>query len=962
MQFGPETPRLASLGGSETAALMMGKALAARGHDVTHFCNLPGPERPDHIASGTLASDGVRYVSLQHFEQFAPVNPHDVLIVLRDPKLVAVPALAKKKVLWCHDIATKRGYGQAFSQMQFTFDEVWTVSEWHKYQLFETTQYPELRVVALRNGIVKHDDIINTGGVPKQLLYAARPERGLESLVRPGGIMEHLPEYTLTVVCYEHFPEHMRPYYERIFAWMKRLPNVKFVGGKPNAELRQMIADSEAYIYPTNFEETSCILARECIEQCTPFLTTSVGALPETLGDCGIYFEDWLHENGITEPDRGSDGWCKLFAQFFREGMNDSAKLKAATDAMALRDDLYWDGVAEMAEEHLEPPRAGEFSRIWSLLQDGDAIAALAFRDELGKSASPYTTLLDSELAIYRKMLEGGLDRYYDESYQAKGGTEESELHFNLDCTGARFQAIAQEVAKLPTGSKVFEYGCGPAHLLAPLAKSFPHIAFVGYDFARSAIDVVQQGAHDNEIANLLATADLAQVPKEFDLVICSEVLEHVERPWELLQQVEAYAKPGARVAITVPFGAWEPISYERPGHWSERFHLWSIDYQMIKDMVGEKEGESFAILLLAQDADYRPRGNYFFAYTADHKPVLSVDPYAKAMRHHCRHTAAAAVIAYNNEDTILKMLNSLDHQVQLIQIAHGPSKDKTASLVQTWAAEHPWVRVCIFDVPKIEPRKFGFDDARNASTGGITSSDFEWVLWIDTDEYLSGDIRRYLRDSALDGYMVAQHHFTCEPRGRAVEIDYPARLMRTDRGYKCFGKIHEHFEIARGNRGQGPGIVMPLPDVDIGHTGYVNENVRRSRFHRNFSFLEWDHEQDPPRKLHHFLWLRDIIHRMRFDEQNRVRLAQEAVDYYTEWQPEMATFGPGLFQSLQYLGEAYAILGKGVPIQFQVRIGDEPEGKSAAFGGRFENFDQVNKVMRQLLIPEFDDRKSRYY
>jgi hypothetical protein len=41
MPFGPNTPSCKSLGGSETAALMLAKALGARGHDVAMFCNLP---------------------------------------------------------------------------------------------------------------------------------------------------------------------------------------------------------------------------------------------------------------------------------------------------------------------------------------------------------------------------------------------------------------------------------------------------------------------------------------------------------------------------------------------------------------------------------------------------------------------------------------------------------------------------------------------------------------------------------------------------------------------------------------------------------------------------------------------------------------------------------------------------------------------------------------------------------
>lgn len=962
MPFGPETPSRASLGGSETAALMLAKAVAARGHDVTMFCNLPAHNAPDAWKSGQKHEDGVRYVSLDQFQIFATTQPHDVLIALRDPKIVSIPTLSKKKILWMHDIATKRGMGRALDQMGFTFDEIWAVSEWHKYQIAEATGYAEDRIIALRNGIVKHDGIINIGGVEGQLLYASRPERGLENLIKPGGVMEHLPDFTLTVAMYEHFPEHMRPFYEWVFARMETMPNVKFVGGKPNGELRQMIADSAAYIYPTQFEETSCILARECIEQGTPFITTSVGALPETLGDEGIYFEDYLHSKGITEPERGSPGWCQLFAMFFKDALTKDTATRDLRDAMKSRDDLYWDGVAEMVEPRLRAKTPARFSHIWSLLQDGDAIPALALFDSLEGDISPNVGKLADELNLYRRMCSMDLGEYYDEIYREKAGGPESELHFGVEARSARWDAIAAEIAKLPAGSMVFEYGCGPGHVLGPLAKRFPHIAFVGFDFSPAAVKVVTDGAAQYSLNNLLATAVLAQVPhdKKFDAVICSEVLEHVVEPWELLEEVESYAKPGARVICTTPFGAWEPISYETNlKNWPLRCHLWQIDREMFKDMVGEKPNESSTLLHLTNDADLRPRGNLVFSFNANHEPIMPVDPLAKAERHYARHTTAACVIAYNNEDTILRLLNSVEKTVQFVQFAHGPSTDKTRELIDGWFASRPWMRYNVIDVPKIAAYEFGFDDARNASMQGITAEDFEWFLWIDTDEYLAGDFRRYLRDSQLDGYQVAQHHFTVEPRGNPVEIDRPARLCRTDRRYRAYGKIHEHFEITLLNgKNDGPGRTLLLPDVDIGHTGYVNEETRRGRFHRNFPFLEWDHESDNPRKLHHFLWLRDLIHRMRFDEQNRLKLAQEAVSYYNTHQSDMAVFGPGLFMSLKYLAEAYTVLGLGVPLKVAVGM----EDRSTSFEGRFIDYAQAERVFKQLLEPEFAERTSRYF
>lgn len=677
MPFGPNTPRVSSLGGSETAALELSKALGARGHDVHLFCNLPPAGAPDAWPDGQ-AEGGVTYHTIQKFGPYACSVEHDLTICVRDPQFAAMFCKSRKKVLWAHDIFTKRGMGNVLNQMSWTFDEIWSVSEWHRHQINEATGYPLENIVALRNGIVKYDDITCLGRNPKQIIYAARPERGLDNLIKPGGVMEHLPDYTLTVCMYEHFPEHMRGYYEQIFKRMSQMPNVNFVGGKPNRELREMIANSDAYIYPTQFEETSCILARECIEQGTPFVTTSVGALPETLQGCGLYFEDWLHANGIAEPERGGPGWCKLFASFFREA-TDRHVLGGVSMAMQDRTDLYWDGVAEMVEEHADP-------------------------------------------------------------------------------------------------------------LLPPIQS------------------------------------------------------------------------------------------------------------------------------------------------------------------------CGAAIIAMNNEETILRCLNSLIGSVDEIHIALGPCTDRTPKIIAEFAEANPTIRVVVIEAPKIEPWKFGFDDARNLSISKLTT---DWIFWIDTDEYLVGNLRKYLRNNSIQSYLICQHHFTVEPRGAGAQIDRPARLFRNGHGFKACGHIHEHFEVPEGGPGRGHMTV----DLDIGHTGYVNEEVRKSRFDRNWPFLEWEHSEPKQRKLNHFLWLRDIVHRMRAEAKagrvnEALNLAHEAENYYNEHYEDMAAYGPGLFMALQYLAEANVLMQKGTPIKVGITLDD----RTATFEGVFTAYDQIERVMRQMIEPEFKERSSRYY
>jgi len=313
-------------------------------------------------------------------------------------------------------------------------------------------------------------------------------------------------------------------------------------------------------------------------------------------------------------------------------------------------------------------------------------------------------------------------------------------------------------------------------------------------------------------------------------------------------------------------------------------------------------------------------------------------------------------------------MLNSLKGRVQIIQIAAGPCTDSTYEVISRFEKNNPEIYVNLFGVPKIEAPVeyggtsetggFGFDDARNASVEGLREIT-DWVLWIDTDEYLAGDLGVYLRHNCLDGYIIPQHHFTVEPRGQATQIDRPARLFKTDRQYAARGHIHEHFEILDG----GPGHCYMLPNVDIGHTGYVNEEKRRDRFARNFPFLVWEHETNPERKLHGFLWFRDIVHRMRYAASSGAHdiamgFAREAEEWFEDHTEEMANFGAGLPTALQYISEVRRLLGKGVPLQVAMKFDD----RTASIEALFLNKEEVYGILDQALDSEFERRSSRYY
>jgi SAM-dependent methyltransferase len=100
----------------------------------------------------------------------------------------------------------------------------------------------------------------------------------------------------------------------------------------------------------------------------------------------------------------------------------------------------------------------------------------------------------------------------------------------------------------------ILDIGCGAGtQLTAPLAAAFPEIAVLGVDEdARSLAWARAHAAADN--LSFAAPAELAP-DRRFELVIASEVLEHVADPAAFLRDLAARLAPEGRLVVTVPNG-----------------------------------------------------------------------------------------------------------------------------------------------------------------------------------------------------------------------------------------------------------------------------------------------------------------------------------------------------------------------------------------------------------------------
>lgn len=115
-----------------------------------------------------------------------------------------------------------------------------------------------------------------------------------------------------------------------------------------------------------------------------------------------------------------------------------------------------------------------------------------------------------------------------------------------------RIRFLIEEVERLqPT--TVLDVGCGTGqNVTLRLARRFPQIQFLGVDEDQPSIVAARAQASPNARFEVSGSGTDAG---QFDLVVCSEVLEHVEDPPAFLLWLRERVAPGGRLILTTPNG-----------------------------------------------------------------------------------------------------------------------------------------------------------------------------------------------------------------------------------------------------------------------------------------------------------------------------------------------------------------------------------------------------------------------
>lgn len=140
---------------------------------------------------------------------------------------------------------------------------------------------------------------------------------------------------------------------------------------------------------------------------------------------------------------------------------------------------------------------------------------------------------------------------YSADDYDAQWEEFRDFITFN---PGARHRRrITLQLLEKISFQTCLDVGCGTGELLRVLISKYPKVQFKGVDFSEQTM------ARNGQLFPACSFAHLdiekGALPEKFDLVVCSEVVEHLHNRPKAFEHLASMVKPGGHLLITAPTG-----------------------------------------------------------------------------------------------------------------------------------------------------------------------------------------------------------------------------------------------------------------------------------------------------------------------------------------------------------------------------------------------------------------------
>ena len=291
LDYTPDTPYHAPLGGMQSSACYLAATLAAQGHQVYLACYTSTP--------GTYR--GVRCVSWKDFT-FEKMRGWDLdaFVTLHGPgpeqRLRSELAPHTRLVLWCghaHDQPSVAGLADPSACA--SFDGVAFISEWQRREYNARFPLDPARTKVLRVAAAPayadlfHADesLLAAKASPPVLAYTSTPFRGLHLLLSLfPRIRKEVPGARLRVhsslAVYGVPKSADETQFGALYRELGKMEGTEMIGSLGQPEVARYLRETSVLAYPNIFAETACISLMEAMAAGCRVVTSHLGALPET--------------------------------------------------------------------------------------------------------------------------------------------------------------------------------------------------------------------------------------------------------------------------------------------------------------------------------------------------------------------------------------------------------------------------------------------------------------------------------------------------------------------------------------------------------------------------------------------------------------------------------------------------------------------------------------------------------
>ena len=188
----------------------------------------------------------------------------------------------------------------------------------HKYDWYVFNSHWNYEKFRMMFGLPCHKCLVIKNGIEKigkakpyqqnkpiKIIHQNTPWRGLSVLLGAMQLIKNplvsLDVYSSTEIYGKEFYEKNDYNYTALYKQAKELPNVNYIGYKPNEYIRENIHNYNMYVYPSIFEETSCISLLESMAAGLYCITTNYGALFETGAEFPMYIPYDTNYRNLSE-------------------------------------------------------------------------------------------------------------------------------------------------------------------------------------------------------------------------------------------------------------------------------------------------------------------------------------------------------------------------------------------------------------------------------------------------------------------------------------------------------------------------------------------------------------------------------------------------------------------------------------------------------------------------------------